>query len=132
MSDGIEMFIDLDAALFLAVLSAILAVILVIVVIAVRRQGKTCRVCGARLPRKAEQCLACGNPLGRRTPAASRKESPRPQARPVELVAVEGPLAQRHFPISPDGFGIGRQAEEEDAPVLLLQKRLECILTQIG
>lgn len=107
------MLIDLDAAFFLACLSGILAVILVIVVVVVRRQGKKCRVCGARLPRKADVCLACGNPLVRPTPAASRKESPGPQARPVELVGIEGSLAQRHFAISPDGFGIGRQADNE-------------------
>ena len=107
------MSIDLDAALFLAVLSATLAGVLVVVVIVARRQGRKCRVCGAKLPRKAEQCLACGNPRVPQNPPVSRKDSPRPQVRPVELVAVEGPLAQRHFPIPPDGLGIGRQADND-------------------
>ncbi len=46
-------------------------------------------------------------------PAVSRRDSPEPPAKPAELVAVEGPLAQQHFPIMADGLAIGRQPDND-------------------
>lgn len=126
------MFYDLDAALVTIIVSsaAILVIVLLAVVLAARRRGKRCPRCGAKLPRGSRYCPVCSARSVQPRPPVPSRESPQPQARPAELVAVQGPLAQQRFPIPYEGLSIGRHSDNDIVlPDELMVSRQHAIIT---
>jgi len=107
------MSIDPDAVRYAFLLALTLAVALITIVVIARRKGKRCTRCGAKLRRGANHCPACGSLLSQPSPATPRHRAPQTQASAAELAAVQGPLAQRHFPIPSEGLSIGRQTDND-------------------
>jgi serine/threonine protein kinase len=122
---------DPDTGLYAVVLAAIGFIVVLVVVIAARRRRRTCARCGARVSRGAEICPACGSQFVRQSPGPVGRESPQPPVSSAELVAVQGPLAQQHFPISVEGLTLGRHVDND--VVLageLMVSRHHAIITQ--
>jgi len=122
------MYIEMYA---LAVAVGILACFVgAIAIIAVRRRRAKCTYCGARLPRGAVSCPACGyhslpggltgtGDVGRvrrdagwaRT--AGEKEPSPSMAGVPHLVALQGPLAEQQFAIPQQGLTLGRHSDND-------------------
>ncbi|MFN2291909.1 MAG: protein kinase domain-containing protein [Anaerolineae bacterium] len=95
------------------ILAVFFAVVGLTALIAVRRSRRRCAYCGTKLPAGASECPHCDS-LTPPEPATPQERQPlAPPAETIQLIATDGPLAGRRFPIPAQGLSIGRQPDND-------------------
>jgi serine/threonine protein kinase len=90
------------------ILAVFFAVVSLMALIAVRRSRKRCASCGAKIPAGAIGCPHCDSLTPPGPVAPLERPSPSPPASTAQLIATDGPLTGRRFPIPAQGLSIGR------------------------
>ncbi len=107
------MSLDPDRALLVVAIVAAVAIVSIVLFIRFAGRRRRCVRCGARIPRGAIECSACNQPPAHSAAVQPGQDPPALPAEFPELVAVQGPLAQQHFPIPLQGLAIGRQFDND-------------------